>query len=169
MAHIYIFIAALVIAGWAAAYIGSRGAVKRTCEQMRADLCLDDRLDDLRLELQGQIDALYENVKNLNRRGGTSAPASTIAMAEKKQAVVANPASSSTDAQAPETGASAEEITPEILRTLTETITALLGRKVRIRSVKILRTPDAAENSWAQHGRAVIQASHNLVQRGHER
>jgi hypothetical protein len=160
MAHIYILITALAVAGWAAAYIGSRGAMKRTCEQMRADL----RLDDLRLEFQRQIDALSENVKNLERTGGTSAPASTIALPEKKQPVVTNRVP-----HPPETGTAAEEITPEILRTLTETITALLGRKIRIRSVKILRTPDPSANSWAQHGRAVIQASHNLVQRGRDR
>jgi hypothetical protein len=159
MANIYIFTTALVIAGWAAAYIGSRAAVKRTCEQMRADL---------RLEFQRQIDALSENGKNLDRTSRNSAPASTIAMPEKKQPVVANRVPSD-NAHPPETGAAAEEITPEILRTLTETITALLGRKVRIRSVKILQTPDPAASSWAQHGRAVIQASHNLVQRGHDR
>lgn len=160
MAHIYIFITALAIAGWAAAYVGSRATVKRACEQMRADL----HLDDLRLEFQRQIDALSENVKNLDRTRGNSAPASTTAMPEKTQPVAVNPV-----AHPPETGAAAEEITPEILRTLTETITALLGRKVRIRSVKILQTSDSAASSWAQHGRAVIQASHNLVQRGHDR
>lgn len=155
MAHIYIFITALAIAGWAAAYVGSRAAVRRTSDQMRADL---------RLEFQRQIDALSENVKNLDRTSGNSAPASTTAMPEKTQPVAMNPVT-----HPPETGAAAEEITPEILRTLTETITALLGRKVRIRSVKILQTPDSAASSWAQHGRAVIQASHNLVQRGHDR
>jgi hypothetical protein len=159
MAHIYIFTAVLVIAAWAAAYIGSRGAVKRACEQMGADL---------RLEFQRQIDALSANVENLDRTRGSSAPASTMATSERKQPVAANRVPSE-DAHAQESGAAGEEITPEILKTLTETITTLLGRKVRIRSVKILQTPDAAASSWAQNGRAVIQASHNLVQRGHGR
>ena len=151
MAHIYILITALAVAGWAAAYIGSRGAMKRTCEQMRADL---------RLEFQRQIDALSENVKNLDRTSRNSALATTPVVTNRVP---------SDNAYPPETGTAAEEITPEILRTLTETITALLGRKIRIRSVKILQTPDPSANSWAQHGRAVSQASHNLVQRGRDR
>jgi hypothetical protein len=151
MAHIYILITALAVAGWAAAYIGSRGAMKRTCEQMRADL---------RLEFQRQIDALSENVKNFDRTSRNSASATTPVVTNRVPSDNAHP---------PETGMAAEEITPEILRTLTETITALLGRKIRIRSVKILQTPDTSANSWAQHGRAVIQASHNLVQRGRDR
>jgi hypothetical protein len=130
MAQIYILAAVLVIAGWAAAYIGWRRALQRT-------------RTELRLECQQQIDALSEKVRTLERTGETTgAPART-------------------------TGGT-EEITPEILRTITETVSALLGRKVRIRSVKMLQTPDATANSWAQQGRVVVQASHNLAPRGHE-
>ncbi|MGA2416235.1 MAG: hypothetical protein ABSF59_17410 [Candidatus Sulfotelmatobacter sp.] len=63
----------------------------------------------------------------------------------------------------------AEEIAPETLAAITETITGLLGRKVRIRSVKRLHAPEAGLSSWAQQGRVVVQASHNLAQRGHEK
>jgi|ERR1700690_1126578 hypothetical protein len=130
MAQIYILAAVLVIAGWAAAYIGSR----RALQLARAELGL---------EFQRQIDALSERVRTLERSGGTAA------------------------ATAP-TAAGTEEITPEILRTITETVAALLGRKVRIRSVKILQMPGATANSWAQQGRVVVQASHNIAPRGHE-
>jgi len=165
MAHIYI-VAALVVAGWAAAYVGSRRALKRTCDQIRAEV---------RLESQRQIDALSENVRTLERRGEiAAAPASAIEVPDRKPMDSAKPMPS-TDPHGPVAGAAAtgsaattEEITPEILRTITETVTALLGRKIRIRSVRILQTPDAAASSWAEQGRAVIQASHNLIQRGHE-
>ncbi|MGO8985822.1 MAG: hypothetical protein ACLPHI_17845 [Terriglobales bacterium] len=99
-----------------------------------------------RTELQGQIEALYESVRAIELR---HAAYDHIA------------------AQAPAMPAG-DEITPEVLQSITETITALLGKKVRVRSVKILQTPDPSANSWAQQGRVVVQASHNLAQRGHE-
>lgn len=135
MGQIYI-LAAVLIAGWAAAYIGLRRALQRACERMRAEL---------RLEFQQQIDALSEKVRTRPLEGAGE----TIGAAAR-------------------TAGGTEEITPEILRTITETVSALLGRKVRIRSVKTLQTQDATANSWAQQGRVVVQASHNLAPRGHE-
>ncbi len=130
MASIYVLIAALVIAGWAAVYIALQRMLKRECAELRR-------------EFQRQTGSL-SNVKTLERTTGAgSAGASTQASA-------------------------AEEITPETLRTITETVSALLGRKVRIRSVKVLPTPDPTISSWAQQGRVVIQASHNIAQRGRE-
>ncbi len=128
MAQIYILIAVLVIAGWAAVYIALERRLKQTCAELRR-------------EFQRQTDSL-SNVKVLERTAGTG--------------------SAATQASA------AEEITPETLLTITETVSALLGRKVRIRSVKVLPTPDPTINSWAQQGRVVIQASHNIGLRGRE-
>jgi hypothetical protein len=125
MAYIYIFVAAVVLAGWAAGYLGSRRALQRTCAELRR-------------EFQRQLDALSAKVETLERSAGAGIAAAT------------------------------DEVTPEVLRTITETVSALLGRKVRIRSVKILQTPEATASSWAQQGRVVVQASHNLAQRGHE-
>jgi hypothetical protein len=135
MGQIYI-LAAVLIAGWAAAYIGLRRALQRACKRMRAEL---------RLEFQQQIEALTEKVRTRTLEGAGE-----------------------TTGAAARTAGGNEEITPEILRTITETVSALLGRKVRIRSVKILQTPDATTNSWAQQGRVVVHASHNLAPRGHE-
>jgi hypothetical protein len=59
-----------------------------------------------------------------------------------------------------------EEVTPETLAVITASVTAFLGKKVRIRSARMLRTPYDA-NPWARQGRVMIQTSHNLVQRGH--
>jgi hypothetical protein len=135
----YMLIAALVIAGWVVVYISSRRALKRT----RAEL---------RHEFQQQIDALSANATALPRTAvvkTTAAPAS----AEPQAATVTQ---------------GAEEITSETLATIAETITALLGRKVRIRSVKVLENPHAVDNPWAQQGRVVVQASHNFTQRGRE-
>jgi hypothetical protein len=100
--------------------------------------------EELRLEFQRQINALSANV---------NAPERTAASAARPQAIVS---------QVP------EEITSETLATIAETITSLLGRKVRIRSVKMLETPSAVANPWAQQGRVIVQASHNVAQRGRE-
>jgi hypothetical protein len=55
-----------------------------------------------------------------------------------------------------------EEVSPEILVILAAAATTFLGRKVRVRSAKMLQTPYEIVNPWAQHGRVFIQASHQL-------
>jgi len=133
MGLMYLFTAALVIAGWVEALISSRRMLQRSCAE-------------LRLEFQRQIDSLSASVRALQQ----AADARTATAPEVL---------SLREGQAP------GEITPETLGTITEAVTALLGRKVRVRSVKILPTPDAIVNPWAQHGRAVVQASHDFSQR----
>ncbi len=51
-----------------------------------------------------------------------------------------------------------EPITPELLAVISAAVTSFLGVKVKIRSVHHMPTP----NPWAQSGRAIVQASHNL-------
>jgi hypothetical protein len=109
--------------------------LRRTLKRMSAEL---------RLEFQRQVDSL----------------AARVAVLEQEVDTPAAPAATSTaEAQA------ADEITPETLATIAETVAALLGRKVQIRSVKILPVPDAIANPWAQRGRAIVQASHDFSQR----
>jgi|ERR1700722_4884251 len=93
---------------------------------------------DLRADLQREINSLSEKVIALER---SSAALRGL--------------------QAP------EEISPDTLAAIRRTVTDLFGKKVRIRSAKLLQTPNAA-SQWAQQGRVVVQASHNLTQRGRE-
>ena len=58
-----------------------------------------------------------------------------------------------------------EEISPETLVVLAGAVTAFLGKKVRIRSAKMLQSPYEIVNPWAQQGRMIVQASHNLPPR----
>lgn len=109
--------------------------LRRTLKRMSAEF---------RLEFQRQVDSLAARVAVLEHE--VDAPAVPAAL-------------SATEAQA------ADEITPETLATIAETVAALLGRKVQIRSVKILPAPDAIANPWAQRGRAIVQASHDFSQR----
>ena len=59
-----------------------------------------------------------------------------------------------------------EKVTPETLVMIAAAVTAFLGKKVRIRSAKMLRTPREVANPWSQQGRASLQASHDLRSRG---
>jgi hypothetical protein len=158
MAHMYLLLAALVLAGCAAVLISSRRLLKRTSAE-------------LRFEFQRQIDSLSASVRALERgaeaRNATSPISAAGAPGEAESWAGKAGSSSAAQAQPPLIEAP-EEVTPETLATITETISALLGRKVHIRSVKILQTPNAIVNPWAQHGRAVVQASRNFASRRRE-
>jgi hypothetical protein len=95
---------------------------------------------DLRAEFQKQIDSLSETVRASKRSANAQGHGIE----------------------------GAEEITPDTLAAIAKAITGLLGRKVRIRSVKMLQTPNTAASQWAQQGRMVVHASHNLAPRGRE-
>ena len=62
---------------------------------------------------------------------------------------------------------SAEGITSEIMAVIEEAAAAYLGRKVRIISVKLSGHGNDGRSTWREEGRAVLQTSHNRVQRGH--
>ena len=54
-----------------------------------------------------------------------------------------------------------EQVTPETLVLIAAAVTAFLGKKVRIRSAKMLRSPYPGVSAWSQQGRALVHASHN--------
>jgi hypothetical protein len=54
------------------------------------------------------------------------------------------------------------EISSDVLVILAAAATTFLGKKVRVRSAKMLQTPYEIVNPWSQHGRVFIQASHQL-------
>ncbi|MGA3162319.1 MAG: hypothetical protein ABSC77_14020 [Terracidiphilus sp.] len=57
------------------------------------------------------------------------------------------------------------EVMPEILVVIAAAVTAFLGKKVRIRSAKMLQSPYEVVNPWTQQGRVYVQTSHNLRSR----
>jgi len=59
-----------------------------------------------------------------------------------------------------------EEISPETLVMIAAAVTSFLGKRVRIRSAKMLQSPYEIVNPWAQQGRVFVQASHNVRSRG---
>jgi hypothetical protein len=149
MTLIYITIAVLAVAGWVSLFIVSRRSIQSECAA-------------LRVEFERQIGAVSAEVRRSQLRA-------------LQPAADAQTASSSARALAPVTALAAanpvqqtDEITPETVAMITKTITALLGKKIRVLSVKLLQMPNVTPESWAHQGRVVVQASHNLVQRGRE-
>ncbi|MGA9072071.1 MAG: hypothetical protein WB424_17540 [Terracidiphilus sp.] len=58
------------------------------------------------------------------------------------------------------------EVTPEILVVIAAAVTKFLGKKVRIRSAKLLQQRTVAAGAWAQQGRAAVHGSHHPRLRG---
>jgi methylmalonyl-CoA carboxyltransferase 12S subunit len=58
-----------------------------------------------------------------------------------------------------------EEVTPETLVIIAAAVTAYLGKKVRVRSAKLLLPPVLVVNPWVQRGRTLVHSSHNLCLR----
>jgi hypothetical protein len=55
---------------------------------------------------------------------------------------------------------------PEVLATISASITTFFGREVRILSVKKMQPLNRLTDQWAGQGRVAVQGSHNLIQRG---
>lgn len=93
-------------------------------------------------EVMGAIDALRRDMQT--QVDGLKA---TVAALEARQSA---------------TETAPEEISAETLVILAAVATSYLGKKVRVRSAKMLQTPYEIVNPWAQHGRVFVQASHHL-------
>jgi hypothetical protein len=67
---------------------------------------------------------------------------------------------SALEAHLPKAGAPAAEetVSADTLAMIAVAVTAYLGKKVKIRSARLIPTA----NQWTQTGRAIVQASHNL-------
>jgi len=109
--------------------------------------------------LQQQVTSLAEAVQKLQEQ-----------LADQSKALAdmaARLSSSSTQGQVPTADglAAQAEISAEILLVIAAAVTAFLGKKVRIRSAKMLQSPYEIINPWAQQGRVFVQASHYYLRR----
>ncbi|MGB9407391.1 MAG: hypothetical protein WCA89_07630 [Terracidiphilus sp.] len=105
-------------------------------------------------ELAGALKALQDRVAELSQP--LAAPPAVALVVEVEAAAAA-----AKEAALRETG----EVTPEMLAVIAAAVTAFLGKKVRIRSAKMLQSPYEVVNPWSQQGRVFVQASHNLRSR----
>ncbi len=106
-------------------------------------------------ELAGALKALEARVAALSQPPALQPVAAPVAGVKAATAAAK-------EAARPEKG----EVTPEMLVVIAAAVTAFLGKKVRIRSAKMLQSPYEVVNPWTQQGRVFIQASHNLRLRG---
>ena len=154
------FTAALVIAAWVAAYFALRTMLKV-------------KQEDLRREFQEQINSLQARVRLLDRMLAqwkdavpAAANAATLKIGSQSVRRTAPIAWPTTTA-----ASDSDEIPPETMAVIAETVAGLLGENVRVRSVKRLPTaphqaasePSATTDPWAQQGRVLVQTSHESV------
>jgi len=119
---------------------------------------------ELRLESERKLDALTSTLNALQTQVAKLGHPTTIKPAAAPVSVPvakAEAAAPTAKAAAPQ----AEEVTPEMLVVMAAAVTAFLGKKVRIRSAKMLQSPYEIVNPWSQQGRVFVQASHNLRSR----
>jgi LPS O-antigen subunit length determinant protein (WzzB/FepE family) len=83
---------------------------------------------------------------------------SRVAALEQKLAVAAPNVAKPTKPQ-PAPAPPKQEVTPETIAIIAAAVTSFLGKKVKIRHARRI---DSGTTPWAQQGRAIIQASHNL-------
>jgi hypothetical protein len=152
--------AALVIVGWAAAYLSLRELVKQRCEELRREFQARAKVLDARVRL-------LENAWSEWPAAVPVSQAVAHAEPEPKPAAPAAPIVWPTPAAAP---AAFEKVPPETMALIEETVTGFLGQKVRIRSAKKLPAPPPAAHAstasadpWAQQGRVLVQTSHESI------
>ena len=109
--------------------------------------------------LREQVASLAKSVEMLREQ--VAEQSKTIAALSARldrvgPAAVGKPAVSGSHAQ------EEDAVEPEILLVIAAAVTAFLGKKVRIRSAKMLQSPYEIINPWAQQGRVSVQASHRL-------
>jgi len=141
-------VAALVVLGSLIAYFSLRRALRRIASELRQST--EDRVSILANAVRG----LEKQVADLILAAPHISTARASAMAALAQDAV------------PPQHEKAEPVTPEILVVIAAAVTAFLGKKVRIRSAKVLQSPYEIVNPWSQQGRVFVQASHNLRSRG---
>jgi len=61
-----------------------------------------------------------------------------------------------------ETPAHEKAVNPDVLLIIAAAVSSFLGKKIRIRSARMLQTPYEIVNPWSQQGRVSVQASHWL-------
>ena len=110
-------------------------------------------------DLQQQVTSLAKSVEMLREQVAEQSKviAALGARLDRAAPAAGQPSVSTFRAQEKE-----ETVEPEVLLVIAAAVTAFLGKKVRIRSAKMLQSPYEIINPWAQQGRVSVQASHRL-------
>ena len=115
-------------------------------------------VSERQLAMERQLGELAGTIKSLQTRVAELSQPATLQAASAPAVEVKTAAAGAMDAAHREKG----EVTPEMLVVIAAAVTAFLGKKVRIRSAKMLQSPYEVVNPWSQQGRVFVQASHAL-------
>jgi hypothetical protein len=149
-----VIIAALIVVSCLITYLSSQRTLKQASADARQQL-------ELRLEgFTGTIAALEGRVAELTRT--TAALFATAARSSMPAATLASDAARTNGAVSQPLAKPGGEIPTEILIVIGAAVTSFLGKKVRLRSAKMLQSPYEIVNPWSQQGRVIVQASHSL-------
>ena len=106
-------------------------------------------------DLKRQVHSLTQDVERLQ---------DTLASHSKLLAdlVARNGSQTAAERQALPVGTQGQTVTPDVLLIISAAVSAFLGKKIRIRSARMLQSPYEIVNPWSQQGRVSVQASHML-------
>ena len=141
----FVVIAVLVGAGCALTFFGLWFMLRHVAAER------EDAMESQLSELAGALKALEAKLAEVSRVPQVQAAAAPAVEKEAAPAAAMQEAVHREDEQA----------TPETLVLIAAAVTAFLGKKVRIRSAKMLRSPYPGVSAWSQQGRALVHASHN--------
>jgi hypothetical protein len=132
-----LFVVILIIIGGLAVHLASQAAQRQMAAELRQEF--HTRMQALEAKLEGWK------------------PVTAAVVPAPPQ-----PAAPPVSAPAPPVPA-AKPVLPETIAIIAAAVTAALGKKVRIRSARMLfPQPDFVTSPWATQGRVFVQASHNL-------
>lgn len=147
-----VIVIAAIVASWVVMYAVMRQHMEQTSTQLKR-------------EFEQKLNALTASAKATQPQP-QAAPAQKAAPAPAPVvAAQASPAAKPAPQPAPVVAGVQEDIAPETLLVIAAAVTAYLGKKVKIRSARMIYSHENY-NSWSQQGRVFVQASHNLAQRG---
>lgn len=134
---------------WLAALIGAGGlAAIYLAGQRNAGR----RSEQQRHELEARLESMARRLAALE----TASAAGKVAGPEAEAAGPVAPPVTTTGME--------QEVSPDTLLVIAAAVTAFLGKRVRVRSARLLHNPEVY-SAWAQQGRVFVQASHNVAQR----
>ena len=146
-------IVALIVASFLISYLAAQHSLKQANADARAQL---------ELRMEGFTSAIAEVEHRVAELSHTVAALSAAAARSRRAAATIAPAATlATGAVSQPPAKSSEETPAEILIVISAAVTLFLGKKVRIRSAKMLQSPYEIVNPWAQQGRVIVQASHS--------
>ena len=123
-------------------------------QKQQATIDAEIESEELR-SLRQQVDSLSQKLEQLQAEMAQQ----STALAELTSKLGSAPAAANADTA---TAAHEPAISPEMLVMIAAAVSTFLGKKIRIRSARMLQSPYEIINPWSQQGRVSVQASHTL-------